>query len=54
MGKASVGSLLPFSHREEEITRVSENPIIMSENTSNKSISPQNNVKGQQMFLSPR
>lgn len=59
MGEASLGSLLPFSRRKEktsgpqEITQVLDNPSGMSENTSNKSISPQNNVKRQQMFFPP-
>lgn len=57
MGEANVGSLLLFSHRKhktsepQEITQVLENPSGMSENTSNKSVSPQNHVKEQQMFF---
>lgn len=54
-----MGSLLSFSHSKDktsgpqEITQVLENPSGMSENTSNKSVSPQNYVKGQQIFLPP-
>lgn len=52
-------TLLSFSHSKDktfgpqEITQVLENPSSMSENTSHKSVSPQNNVKGQQMFFPP-
>lgn len=59
MTQASVGSLLPFSQRNEktsepqEVTQILENPSGMRENTSNKSVSPQTNVKGQQMFFPP-
>lgn len=54
-----MGSLLPFSHRNDktsgpqEITQLLENPSGVSENTSNKSVSPQNDVEGQQMFFPP-
>jgi len=46
-----VRSLLSFPHRKDKASQAAENPSGMSENTSNKSASPQNDVKGQQMFF---